>query len=124
MREQRLLWVDLETTGLDPMRCLLLEVGLLLTDDRGLELAATSVVLGYPDVRHRVREPVVRDMHDARGLFDEVERSRVQLPEAGSTRTTRAGCSWQARAWAASTGRGLGSTCRAWPRCGTTGPST
>lgn len=82
MREQRLLWVDLETTGLDPMRCLLLEAGLLLTDDRGRELAAVSFVIGYPDVRARVREQVVRDMHERSGLLDEVERSRLRLDQA------------------------------------------
>lgn len=82
----KLLWTDIETTGLDERGGLLLELGLLLTggpEARGFpELATFEVVIGYPDIRSRIRSDYVREMHEANGLLDEVERSIVTLAEA------------------------------------------
>lgn len=42
-------WLDIETTGLDPDRDFLLEVGVVVTDDNLDVIAQRAVVVGYPD---------------------------------------------------------------------------
>jgi len=73
-----LLWTDIETSGLDERGGLLLELGLIVTGPgpRFEERAAWSAVVGYPDIRSRIRSAFVRQMHEANGLLVEVERSR------------------------------------------------
>ncbi len=75
-----LLWLDFETTGLCQRTCLLLEAGMILTSGRRYEeRAVVSGVIGYPDIRSRVRIPRVIEMHERSGLFDEVESSLKTL---------------------------------------------
>lgn len=77
-----LLWCDLETTGLDEKHNLLLEVGLVLTEGRTFrEVACVSGIVGYPDIRSRVRNEHVREMHERSGLFNAVETSLLTLRE-------------------------------------------
>ena len=76
-----ILWTDIETTGLDERGGLLLELGLILTGPGFLERATFAGVVGYPDIRSRIRDPYVRQMHETNGLLDEVERSRTTLAE-------------------------------------------
>lgn len=68
-----LLWIDTETTGLDPNECELLEVALVVTDDELNEVdAANWVVLKAPEHITALREgahQVVRDMHTKNGLW-------------------------------------------------------
>jgi oligoribonuclease (3'-5' exoribonuclease) len=86
-----LLWTDIETTGLDERGGLLLELGLIVTGPgpRFEERAAWSAVVGYPDIRSRIRSSYVREMHEANGLLVEVERSRLTLAELEAR-----ACSW------------------------------
>lgn len=86
-----ILFTDIETTGLDERGGLLLELGLILTGDgpEFEELGAWSAVVGYPDIRSRIRDPFVREMHNANGLADEVERSMTTLAELEAR-----ACSW------------------------------
>lgn len=63
-----ILWVDVETTGLDPAKHDLLEVGLCLTDDR-LHPVAETCVLGYAPVTADYIHPEVIAMHDGNGLW-------------------------------------------------------
>lgn len=74
---QRLLFVDLETTGLDPRARYagILEIGLRLVSPDLDVLAARSWVVPYPGewirtARAAADEPV-REMHDASGLWTE-----------------------------------------------------
>lgn len=78
-----LLWTDIETTGLDERSGLVLELGLIATGPAPefAERAVWSGVVGYPDIRSRIRDPFVRQMHEANGLIDDVERSTVTLAE-------------------------------------------
>lgn len=72
-----LLWVDLETTGLDEQSDLLLEVGFIVTDADLIEVARASWVIpwrsprGHLDSVRTMADPAVRDMHDANGLWVE-----------------------------------------------------
>lgn len=65
-----LAFVDIETTGLDPVNDLLLEVGAILTDDHLSPIGRYSCVILHNPVDARLRAvPVVQDMHDANGLW-------------------------------------------------------
>lgn len=68
------LWLDVETTGLDPDRDRLLQVAGMLTDPHLRQVGpAFDHVVGYPagdtDRMRGDAEPVVRDMHDRTGLW-------------------------------------------------------
>lgn len=72
-----LVWIDLETTGLDPAEDALLEVAVVLTDDDLNEVDAYESVVRQPDEAWRDRvadNTFVRDMHTANGLLEEVGR--------------------------------------------------
>ena len=70
-----LLWLDIETTGLSEHEDLLLEVGLVLTDDNLHVVASKSVVVGYNGIRDLMTSEFVIKMHEANGLLDAVDRS-------------------------------------------------
>lgn len=68
-------WIDLETTGLKPEECEILEVGLLVTDNDLNEVHAQSWVLRYhPERVAMMKESahkIVQEMHTTNGLWDE-----------------------------------------------------
>jgi oligoribonuclease len=79
-----LVWMDLEMTGLDPARHVIVEIATIVTDDD------LNVVAEGPDlVVHQPREAlvgledVVRDMHTSSGLLTAIAASTVSLEEAG-----------------------------------------
>ncbi len=73
-----IVWVDTETTGLDPETGDLLEVALAVTDDNLVEVAATTTVVqpitasGIKAWRARLN-PVIQEMHGKNGLLDQIE---------------------------------------------------
>lgn len=71
-----LAFIDCETTGLEPERGdLLLEVGILLTDDDLEVIDRISVVIAQPAELLELRlqaNPLVREMHTTSGLFAEI----------------------------------------------------
>jgi len=77
-----LLWVDVETTGLNPHGDRLLEVALLLTDEHLRELAHIRVVIGWRGLDMAELDPFVVKMHETSGLWVEVERSNLCVRQA------------------------------------------
>ena len=79
----RLVWIDCEMTGLDLGSDLLIEVAALVTDSELNVLGdGVDVVIGATrDELARMPE-VVRDMHAASGLTDEVLASTVTMQQA------------------------------------------
>ena len=80
-----LAWMDLEMTGLDPSRHVIVEIATLLTDD-DLTIVAEGpdlVVHQPPEALERM-EPVVVDMHTRSGLLAAIEASTTTLDEAGA----------------------------------------
>ena len=80
-----LAWMDLEMTGLDPSRHVIVEIATLLTDDN-LELIAEG-----PDlVVHATDEQLARDGRRRRadahrsGLLEQIRASTVSLADAGA----------------------------------------
>ena len=78
-----LVWIDVETTGIDERTGSLLEVALVLTGDDLEEKASTRVVIDPPrgDWSGQMSE-LVREMHTKNGLIEEVKASNLTLREA------------------------------------------
>jgi oligoribonuclease len=80
----RLVWLDLEMTGLDVARHVIVEVAVLVTDaaleplDDGFD-----VVVHQPDEALAAMEPVVQEMHERSGLLTAIKESTTTLAEAG-----------------------------------------
>jgi oligoribonuclease len=80
-----LAWMDLEMTGLDPARHVIVEIATLITDDE-LNLVAEGpdlVVRATEDELSRMDDVVV-DMHTKSGLLDQIRSSELTLADAGA----------------------------------------
>jgi oligoribonuclease len=77
--------MDLEMTGLDPGRHVIVEIATLVTDDE-LEIVAEGpdLVVHQPAEALAAMEDVVREMHTRSGLLAAIEVSSVSLADAGS----------------------------------------
>jgi oligoribonuclease len=80
-----LVWLDLEMTGLDPARDVIVEIATIVTDDE-LEIVAEGpdIVVHQPATALSRMDDVVREMHTASGLLPAIEASNVSLDEAGA----------------------------------------
>lgn len=80
-----LVWMDLEMTGLDPSRHVIVEIATLITDDElevvggGLDLVVHQSPEALADM-----EDIVRQMHTSSGLVKEIEASTLSLEDAGA----------------------------------------
>jgi oligoribonuclease len=82
-RETRLVWMDLEMTGLDPERCTIVEIATLITEeDLSLVAEGPCLVIHQDDAALSVMDPVVVEMHTKSGLLDRIRASKVSLSEA------------------------------------------
>jgi oligoribonuclease len=80
-----LVWMDLEMTGLEPSRDVIVEIATLITDDDLTILAeGPDLVIHQPDEVLATMDPYVVDMHTKSGLLDAVRASTVTLEEAGA----------------------------------------
>src|ERR1700731_2053324 len=79
-----LAWMDLEMTGLDPVRNVIVEIATLVTDD-DLQIVAEGpdLVLAAPPEALQEMDDVVRAMHTQSGLLEAIEASSITLEEAG-----------------------------------------
>jgi oligoribonuclease len=79
-----LAWMDLEMTGLDADRHVILEIAALVTDD-DLQLVADGpdLVVHQPAAALDAMDKVVTKMHRQSGLREAVEASTVSLADAG-----------------------------------------
>jgi oligoribonuclease len=79
----RLVWVDLEMTGLDPETCTIVEIATLVTDsDLTLLAEGPSLVIRPSDDDLARMSPFVRDLHVKSGLLDRIHTSTVTLADA------------------------------------------
>lgn len=81
----RLVWLDLEMTGLDVRRHVIVEIAVLVTDldlrpvDDGIDL-----VVHQPASALALMDDVVRGMHTRSGLLGAIEASTLSLADAGA----------------------------------------
>ena len=82
----RLVWLDLEMTGLDVSRHVIVEIAVLVTDsalepvDDGLD-----IVVYQPPEMLEAMDKVVQHMHERSGLLNEIAASTVSLEAAGAS---------------------------------------
>jgi oligoribonuclease len=76
--------MDLEMTGLDPVRHRIVEIATILTDDQ-LEIVAEGpdLVVHQPPEALAEMDQVVVEMHTRSGLLDAISSSTISLDEAG-----------------------------------------
>lgn len=74
MKQNELLaWIDIETTGLDPLEDSLLEVACIVTDQDLNELGRESWTVFYMRPEEKVYDPIVSKMHYESGLWFDCE---------------------------------------------------
>ncbi len=78
-----LAWIDLEMTGLDPRRHVIVEIASLVTDD-DLNVVAVGpdLVIRTTDDQLAQMEEVVVGMHQRSGLLDALRTATTELAEA------------------------------------------
>jgi oligoribonuclease len=78
-----LVWMDLEMTGLDPTKDVIVEIATLVTDD-DLTIVAEGpdLVLHATDAQLAGMVPVVTEMHAASGLTEAIRASTLTLEDA------------------------------------------
>jgi oligoribonuclease len=76
--------MDLEMTGLDPDRHVIVEIATLVTNDE-LEIVAEGpdLVIGATEEQLAEMDEVVVKMHTTSGLLEEIKASTLTLAEAG-----------------------------------------
>ncbi len=78
-----LVWLDLEMTGLDPKKCTVLEIGVIITDSQ-LEVLeeGPSFAIHHPKKTLDGMEAWSKHHHRKSGLTEECEKSKVSLKKA------------------------------------------
>jgi oligoribonuclease len=82
-RQDYLVWMDLEMTGLDPERERIIEIAALITDG-ALQIVAEgpNLVIHQPDAVLAAMDEWNREHHGASGLIQRVRRSTIDEAEA------------------------------------------
>jgi len=82
--DDRLVWIDLEMTGLDVERHRIVELAVIVTDAQ-LEVLADGLdlIVHQPPEALAEMDDFVRMMHTKSGLLGEIERSQLSLDAAG-----------------------------------------
>jgi oligoribonuclease len=80
-----LVWMDLEMTGLDPARHVIVEIATLVTDD-DLQIVGEGpdLVVHQPPEVFAEMDDFVRNMHTSSGLLPQIAASTMTLEEAGA----------------------------------------
>ena len=78
-------WLDLEMTGLDPERDVILELALVITDRELRTLDEYTAAVWQPEERLASMTPYVRDMHEKTGLVARVRASKLDTFAAERT---------------------------------------
>ncbi len=79
-----LVWMDLEMTGLDATRDVIVEIATIVTDDQlNIVAEGPDLVIFQPEAALEAMDPFVVEMHTRSGLLDQIRRSEVTLAEAG-----------------------------------------
>ncbi len=79
-----LAWMDLEMTGLDPAKNVIVEIATLITDDElNLVAEGPDLIVHATDEQLAAMDDFVREMHTRSGLLTKIQESTVTLAEAG-----------------------------------------
>lgn len=82
-KAHRLVWIDLEMTGLDAETCVIVEIATIVTDgDLNIIAEGPELVLHATDEQLAAMVPVVQEMHTRSGLLPEIQASTLTVAEA------------------------------------------
>lgn len=82
-RDDILVWIDLEMTGLDPKTCGIVQLAMILTDRMLTELAPPlELTIWQPEEVLARMSPFVRQMHEESGLLPQIRKSELDLEDA------------------------------------------
>ena len=82
-KDNRIVWVDLEMTGLDPSRHVIVEIAALVTDaELNIIDAGVDLVVHATDAELAEMDDFVTQMHSDNGLLDDIKASQISLEEA------------------------------------------
>ena len=83
LKEQNLVWIDLEMTGLCPEKDNILEIASLVTDNQLNTIAqGPSIIVHQPEDALRCMSDWVLKQHTATGLVDAVQKSTITVAQA------------------------------------------
>lgn len=81
-KKKRILWIDIETTGTNPLKDDILQIALIITDNKNRTLIEREYI-----VKHKLKKVMkkaddyVKDMHSKTGLWDRLEVEGVELKD-------------------------------------------
>ena len=79
-----LVWMDLEMTGLDATRDVIVEIATIVTDDElNIVAEGPDLVVFQNDETLAMMDPYVIEMHTRSGLLNEIKASTITLEQAG-----------------------------------------
>ena len=82
-KTKNLIWIDLEMTGLDPQKDVILEIATIITDSQLNVLEKGPVfVINQPEKKLAFMKDHVKKMHTDSGLLDAVRASDISVSQA------------------------------------------
>lgn len=83
-KENLLLWVDIETTGLEPALDVILEIGFRVTflDLRPYLKNTVTIHYDHMDDLYAAASTIVQDMHDKNHLWEDCKKSTISIAQA------------------------------------------
>ncbi|BBA85028.1 oligoribonuclease [Candidatus Nardonella dryophthoridicola] len=83
MKNKKLIWIDLEMTGLDPNKCFILEVGILITNiNLNILCESFNIIIHQDDEKLLNMDKWNTLTHTKNGLLDKVRKSNINEKEA------------------------------------------
>lgn len=84
----RMIWVDLEMTGLDPETCAIVEIATIITEaDLTVIAEGPSLVIHPSEAALSTMSAFVRDLHARSGLLDRIHSSSISIADAEAQTT-------------------------------------
>ena len=81
--ESPLVWIDLEMTGLDPTRHVIVEAAVIITDgSMAQKIEGPDLVMTATDDQLAAMDDVVTEMHRRSGLTKRIQAAELTVPEA------------------------------------------
>ena len=82
-KSHRLVWIDLEMTGLDESTCVVLEIATIVTEaDLTVVEEGPDLVIHATEAELAAMPPIVQEMHGKSGLTERVRKSSLSVAEA------------------------------------------
>lgn len=82
-KKENLVWIDLEMTGLDPNRDVIVEIATIITDgELNILHKGASLVIYHNDDILNYMDTWVKDQHTKTGLVEDIRRSSLTVEQA------------------------------------------